>query len=126
MILSQLESITPKLVGFALDGLSMRHQAIASNIANVNSIDYKPISVSFENQISDLRNSFYNTSVKNTDFHFDPVISYGNKQQKSDGSKGIDMNTVQLNQNVIQYHALIKGLDHYISTLSIAIKEGRN
>jgi flagellar basal-body rod protein FlgB len=126
MILNQLESITPKLVGFALDGLSVRHQAIASNIANVNSVDYKPIRVSFENQISDIRNGFYNTSVKDTDFHFDPVISYGNKQHKSNGSTGIDMNTVHLNQNVIQYHALIKGLDHYISTLSIAIKEGRN
>ena len=126
MILNQLESITPQLVGFALDGLSMRHQAIASNIANVNSVDYKPISVSFENQISDLRNSFQNTSAENTPFHFEPIFTYGNKLQKSNSSTGIDMNTVQLNQNVIQYHALIKGLDHYISTLSIAIKEGRN
>lgn len=126
MILNQLESITPQLVGFALDGLSMRHQAIASNIANVNSVDYKPISVSFENQINDLRNNFQNTSVENAPFHFEPIITYGNKHQKSNASMGVDMNAVQLNQNVIQYHALIKGLDHYISTLSIAIKEGRN
>ena len=78
MILSQIDSITPKIVEFALDGLSLRHQAIASNIANINSVDYKPVSVSFENQISDLRNNFYNTSAQNTDFHFQPIISYGN------------------------------------------------
>lgn len=126
MILSQIDSITPKLVGFALDGLSMRHQAIASNIANTDSVDYKPISVSFENQISDLRNNFYNTSTQNTDFKFQPIISYASKSKKSNGSTGIDMNTVQLNQNVIQYHALIKGMNHYVSTLLIAIKEGRN
>lgn len=126
MILSQIESITPKLVEFALDGISMRHQAIASNIANVNSVGYKPISVAFENQLSDIRNNFYNNSTRDADFKFSPVISYGGKLQQSSGSSGIDMNTVKLNQNVIQYHALIKGMDHYLSTLTIAIKEGRN
>jgi flagellar basal-body rod protein FlgB len=126
MILSPINSITPKLVEFALDGLSLRHQAIASNIANVNSEGYKPVSVSFENQLNVLKNSFYGGSMNETNFNFTPIVSYGKKQDKSVGSVGIDMNTVKLNQNVIQYQALIKGIDHYISTLSVAIKEGRN
>lgn len=125
MILSPLESITPQLVEFALDGLSMRHQAIASNIANVNSAGYKPVTVSFESQINDLRKSSYSLSDVSENFQFKPIISYGKSQQQSNGAVGIDMNTVKLNQNVVQYHALIKGIDHYISTLSIAIKEGR-
>lgn len=124
MIINQVESITPRIVELALDGLSMRHFAISSNIANANSVDYKPINVSFENQINDLRNNFYGNSNTNSDFHFDPVVTYGNKEQNM-GNVGIDMNTVKLNQNVIQYHALIKGMGHYISMLSIAIKEGR-
>ena len=126
MILNHLESITPKLVEYALDGLSLRHQAIASNIANINSIDYKPISVSFESQVNDIKNNFYDGSIGRAESHFEPLISYGKKQQKSITSAGIDMNTVQLNQNVIQYQALIKGMNHYISTLTLAVKEGRS
>ncbi|MFV1922190.1 MAG: flagellar basal body rod protein FlgB [Methylotenera sp.] len=127
MILSQIESITPKLIGFALDGLTMRHQAIASNIANISSADYRPMKVSFEQQISAIRSDFYDNAAKSADVNFKPIVSYGNKQQLSNSSSaGIDMNTVQLNQNVIQYHALIRGLEHYVSTLSIAIKEGRS
>lgn len=126
MILSQIESITPKLIGFALDGLTMRHQAIASNIANISSADYRPMKVSFEQQISAIRSDFYDDAVKNADIGFKPLVSYGSKQQMGNSSAGIDMNTVQLNQNVIQYHALIRGLEHYVSTLSIAVKEGRS
>lgn len=126
MMLEQIGSITPQIVEFALDGLTMRHQAIASNIANINSVGYKPITISFESQISDLRNKFDDGSVQGSDFHFDPIVSYGKTQEQAGGSAGIDMNTVQLNQNVIRYHALIKGMDHYISMLSIAVKEGRN
>lgn len=126
MILSQIESITPKIIGFALDGLTMRHQAIASNIANINSVDYKPIRVSFENQISSIRSDFYNDFNANAELNFKPIVSYDRANQGSSGSSGIDMSTVQLNQNVVQYHALIRGLEHYVSTLSIAIKEGRS
>lgn len=125
MILSQIDSITPKLIEFALDGLSLRHKAIASNIANVNSVDYRPISVSFENQIDSIRNDFYSDSAKSARLNFEPVLTFENPRSNNNNI-GIDMSTVELNQNVIQYHALIKGMDYYISTLSLAIKEGRS
>jgi flagellar basal-body rod protein FlgB len=125
MLLSQIDSITPKVIEFALDGLSLRHKAIASNIANVNSVDYRPISVSFENQIDSIRNDFYSDSAKNTRLNFEPVINF-EKPRFNNTNVGIDMSAVELNQNVIQYHALIKGMDYYISTLSLAIKEGRS
>jgi flagellar basal-body rod protein FlgB len=35
----------------ALDGLSLRSQATAQNIANVNSRSYRPLSVSFESEL---------------------------------------------------------------------------
>lgn len=124
MILTQIDAITPKIIEFALDGLALRHKAIASNIANINSDNYKPINVSFESQIDSLRSDFNNGSIKNDQSTYQPTISFGKKLQRNE-SVGIDMSTVQINQNTIQYHALIKGLDYYISTLSIAIKEGR-
>ena len=35
----------------ALDGLSLRSAATAQNIANVNSVNYRPVSVSFEEEL---------------------------------------------------------------------------
>lgn len=42
------------ILGKALDGLSMRYQAIAQNIANATSPNYRPVRVDFE---SELRNA---------------------------------------------------------------------
>ena len=36
----------------ALDAYSLRHKAIASNIANINTVGYKPKTVTFEDQLS--------------------------------------------------------------------------
>ena len=36
----------------ALDAYALRHKAIASNIANINTVGYKPKSVTFEDQLS--------------------------------------------------------------------------
>ena len=47
------------------------------------------------------------------------------KQSAESSNSSLDTSTVMLNQNVIQYQALIKGMQHYMSILSIAIKEGR-
>ncbi|EUJ10318.1 flagellar basal body protein [Methylophilaceae bacterium 11] len=117
-------AITPQIVGLALDGLSARHEAIASNIANVNAEGYRPISVSFESQLAGIV-ARGQMEVGSNDASFSPVVSYGEKQSAEISNASIDMNTVKLNENVIQYHALIKGMQHYMTTLSTAIKEGR-
>lgn len=39
------------IIAKALDGLSLRSEATAQNIANVNSPGYRPLSVSFENAL---------------------------------------------------------------------------
>lgn len=43
-----MESISAVLIGKALDGLTVRQAAIAQNIANANSPNYRPIRVSFD------------------------------------------------------------------------------
>lgn len=47
-----LSSTTQKLFEKALDGLQARHQAISSNIANVDTPSYKKMTVDFESQLS--------------------------------------------------------------------------
>lgn len=126
MIFDQLNSITPQILNFALDGLSARHQAIAANIANAGTEGYRPVSVSFETQLDQLRSDRLNggEAASLSKFEFQPLISHGKMQGANEGN--IDAQTVKLNQNVVQYHALIKGMQHYMTMMSTAVKEGRN
>lgn len=47
-----ITSLTSRVMNKALDGLSKRHQAIASNLANVDTPHYKRRDVSFEGALS--------------------------------------------------------------------------
>ena len=46
-----MDPVSAVLINKALDGLSMRALATAQNIANVNSPSFKPLRVSFEQQL---------------------------------------------------------------------------
>ena len=46
------DSVTMNALGSALDGLAARQRAIANNIANVNTSDYKAQRVSFEDALA--------------------------------------------------------------------------
>ncbi len=117
MTFDRIGSSTPRIVEMALDGLSMRHQAISSNIANVNTIGYRPITVSFESQLSGIYNQDTSIDSSETQFQLNPFITYGKKQSVGSSNSSLDASTVMLNQNVIQYQALIKGMQHYIVKL---------
>jgi flagellar basal-body rod protein FlgB len=126
MLFEQVDSITPKIIEQALNGLSLRHEAIASNIANLNTVGYRPISVSFESQLANVQRAYSTGGNQGSAFEISPIVTRGKKQASAVSNSNIDANTVMLNQNVIQYHALIKGMQHYMGMLSIAVKEGRN
>ncbi|MCK5177327.1 MAG: flagellar basal body rod protein FlgB [Candidatus Aenigmarchaeota archaeon] len=46
-----------EITSLAMDGLSARHKAIASNIANANTPNYKKFDVTFENQLKKILES---------------------------------------------------------------------
>lgn len=124
---SGLAGITGSIVEYALDGLSLRHTAIAANIANANSAGYRPLRVSFENQISALLGqSHTETSASMAPTHFPaPLVSTEPPVADALRRNALENEIVQLNRNVLQYQALIKGLDKYTSTISTAINEGK-
>lgn len=110
-------SLTAVMVESALDGLSMRHMAIASNIANAHTQSYRPMQVEFESQVAALRSSGMLGS------NVTPHITYGTNT--AGGSNAVDINMVLLNQNTLQYQSLIKGMGHYLGMMSAVLKEGR-
>lgn len=123
MDISAIGGLTSNVIGMALDGLSLRQEAIASNIANSNSIGYRPAKVSFEQNLADYRDSIKSGSESKRNL---PVqVSYDFPVGSISGKARLDESVVMLNQNTIQYHALIKGLEKYISNIALATQDGR-
>lgn len=114
-----IHSVTSVMVESALDGLSMRHMAIASNIANAHSEGYRPMQVEFESQLE----SFRTTGIFEDGKSITPNITYG--APELGGTNAVDINMVLLNQNTLKYQSLIKGMNHYLGMMSSVLKEGR-
>jgi flagellar basal-body rod protein FlgB len=119
MSLMHLGGLTATAIGYALDGLSMRHEAIATNIANANSQGYRPREVNFESYLADFIQSENPSAAALPPISIQPASSALMLQNS------VEMQTVALNQNVLQYQALITGLDKYMSTISTAVNEGK-
>lgn len=120
-----LGGITASVVGYALDGLSLRHSAIAANIANADSVGYRPLQVSFENSLAALVNNSSDFGAESVANLPRPVLSSASSPRFSSSENSFEIQTVLLNQNVLQYQTLIAGLNKYMSTVSIAVNEGR-
>jgi flagellar basal-body rod protein FlgB len=132
------DHVTVALIGKALDAASLRHQAIANNISNANSPDYRPLRVNFEEQLGFARAalaqgqklSASDVSGLRPVLETEPAPSTGSATTAGNGTIGngvttIDMEMVKLAQNTLHYQALLKALGHQSSLLSTAINEGR-
>ena len=127
--MSGTDQVTKALMIKALDAATLRHQAIATNIANANSVGYQPLRVNFEEQLGFARAALAGgTSSELTPgdiagvravLEQEPAPAAGN------AAVMIDMEMVKLSQNTIQYQALLKGLAGRGSIISFAVNEGK-
>jgi len=102
----------------ALDGLSLRQQAITHNIANVDTPGYKAVDVSFEGQLRQAlegqKNS--NLSVTRTDVRHlaapmesptTQMVRRSNTSLRNDGNNvDIDLEMSQLAETTLRYNAM--------------------
>ena len=123
-----ISEITAAMLLKALDAASLRHQAISSNLANANSVDYRPLRVNFEEQLGFARLAL---STRGGTLTAGDVASVRPRMEQEAVPKAgtaavmIDMEMVKLAQNTLQYQALTKGVTHRSSLIQIAINEGR-
>jgi flagellar basal-body rod protein FlgB len=124
MGLTELTGVTGSMVKLALDAASLRHLAIASNIANANTPGYVPLRVEFEGHLAAAaRNGTYAAApgrplapaIVSDTRGFDPLQA----------RVQLDVEAAQLAQNTLQYQALLRGLRGHLEMLQIAISEGR-
>jgi flagellar basal-body rod protein FlgB len=122
-----IEAITTAALSLALDAASMRHQAIASNIANANTVGYVPLSVSFENQLEDARLALSGSGRLDAA----SLAEVKPAMQHALGSGGLpakvllDAEAANLAQNSVHFQALLKGLNRHYQILSAATSDGK-
>ncbi|MGQ5524427.1 flagellar basal body rod protein FlgB [Chitinimonas sp. PSY-7] len=121
------ESVTLQLVSKALDAASLRQQAIAANIANVSTAGYRPVRVSFEDQLQ-VAQSQLNSGGKldaSALVGLQPRLVETGETVTGESNAGLDIQTAELARNAIQYQALLKGLSHHFAMMSTIINEGK-
>lgn len=91
----------------ALDAASLRHQAIAHNLANLHSEGYAPLGVRFDARLAAARRARAELVVET---HHSPQL---------------DTEMVKLSQNTLHYQALVRALGKHHAILGAAIADGR-
>lgn len=113
----------------ALDATALRQEAISSNIANVNTDDYKVYRVAFEDQLTEALNG---TALQKT--HRDhigignvedlePTITrWTNTSVKENGNNvDVDMEMANLAENSLHYQALISQVNAKYSQMKTVL-----
>jgi len=99
----------------ALDAASLRHQAIAQNLANLQSDTYVPLGVSFDAELMKARGA-----------QAAPRPQLVEETWRGVGPRPADVDRmmVELSQNTVHYEALVRALSRQLSILSAAITQG--
>lgn len=105
------QDTTIDIIGLALDAALMRQTAIATNIANTNTQGYQSIGVDFESQLQNANESDL--------AHVKPTFEYNNVPASIDDQIALSV------KNATQYRALIKGLNHKLAIMKLAV-QGNN
>ena len=125
-MVSSVESGTVGLVKLALDAASLRQQALANNIANLNTPGYVPFRVKFEEQLAGARaHHLAGSPVSQSDLAGVTPILEEDASSVGSTQVAIDMEVAKLAQNVVHYQALVRGLSKKMAILSLAINEGK-
>lgn len=118
------------------NGLSyatLKNKAIAQNIANVDTPNYKTKDVSFKEVFADVKKSTISanrTDVRHYDFHIEGgksgVYSNDNFRSRPNGNAvNMDAEQAKLAENTIYYNALIERVNGKFGTLNTVIKGGK-
>jgi flagellar basal-body rod protein FlgB len=125
-----------RTVSSALDGLSLRQRAIASNIANVDTPGYKAKKVSFEEQLQQTINDSSTSSVALRTTHTNHInyndlsgsilITESQTTFRNDGNNvDMDLEMTNLAETTIRYQTLTQLAGKKFTILKNIIRESR-
>ncbi len=122
----------------SLDIMSLRHEVIASNIANQDTPDYSAKNVNFKKELDAVMNSQKADSMSATNpAHMKPGISNtgnvtgvteiknSNGADYDNNNVNVEMEMARMAENTILYNASAQILTNKFKYLASAIREGR-
>lgn len=89
-----IDSTTTEIMKLALNGLSARHKAITSNVANADTPNYERVEVNFEDQLTGILNKENEKTALKEYFSANPQESSTNS---GNGTLGLDSNLMRFN-----------------------------
>lgn len=123
------DDATVTLVRLALDAASLRHAAIADNIANAGAAGHLRQRVNFEQQLGFARQALAGggsvsaASLAGVGPFLEPAPTPAGVAGPTTTSLDTDM--VALSQNVLRYQALARALGRHTAILALAATDGR-
>ena len=114
-----------------LDGLWLRHELLANNVANSETPGYKSADLDFTAYLRNAVNSTIKLNTSNpmhiTGYSFKTaIISQNTSSITPDGNNvDIDKEMAQISANALHYSALSRQLTSHLSLLKKSITEGR-
>lgn len=123
-----LDPVTLSTLSAALDAASLRQQVGATNIANVNSVAYKPMRVQFEELMPGLSTAFERGGRMNLRDLAAPRVTHESGAAPvpyGANAVSIDQEVAGLARNALHYQALIKSLNGQIALVDTALSDGR-
>jgi flagellar basal-body rod protein FlgB len=107
-----------QLLKLGLEAATLRQAAISNNIANVNTDGYRPLKVSFEEQLRALSASRWSQSDLSS-------IKPSLVVDEHSGAVALDEQMVMLNQNYVYHQSLLKALNGKLELFGTAINDAR-
>ena len=96
----------------ALDGLALRQQVIARNLAHRDTPGHVPLQVDFEQALGDA----YGTGRSEDAIRI---------REAAPGEEALNRQVVLLSDTVLRYQALLKGVNRQLAMVQLAISDGR-
>ena len=123
--LASIGTVTTELVSRALDAATLRHAALAANIANATTEGYRPLHVAFEEQLAAARHALLDrdeATARRALDNLHPQIV----EATVEAQVRLDREVSLMMQNALRYQALVTSLSKNASLLRTAIREGRS
>ncbi|HEX8611914.1 MAG TPA: flagellar basal body rod protein FlgB [Telluria sp.] len=110
------------IIGVALDATTMRHQAIAHNIANVNTPGYQAMGVSFEGSLAQARAEAQAGRALTPSM----LADLQPRMETQGGAVSLELEIAHLSENTLQHQTLLKMLSRHYANLRTAITDGKS
>lgn len=125
-MIKELQGITGKLALQALDAYYLRHQVLASNIANASSESFRPQRLNFEEQLGGVRAAVLGGASDNEIARqieqVEPFLEdKAATDPLSDPSLKLDEEVTLVSQNTLQYEAVLTVLRRRGGLMRIAL-----